>query len=47
VEVAGDLGQQASDHELGGEHEERADGEHVDDEREPRPRAAGAGRDGG
>jgi len=51
LQVAGDLGQQARDDELGGEHEERADGQHIHDERESprqrRPRFAFASRAGG
>jgi hypothetical protein len=35
-EVSGGLGQQASDHELGGAHQEDARGDHVDHPRQPR-----------
>jgi hypothetical protein len=45
LQVAGDLRQQARDDELGGEHEERADGQHVHDEREPH-RGGGCRRPG-
>ena len=48
VQVAGDLRQQAGDDELGREHEERAGGQDVDDERAARPgRAAASRRPGG
>ena len=47
VEVDGDLGEQAGDDELGGPHQEGADGEDVDDERQPSGRGVRCGSFGG
>ncbi len=47
VEVDGDLGEQAGDDELGGPHQEGADGQDVDDERQPRGRGVRCGSFGG